>query len=160
MKVKDIIDEDFTNYKAPSMFIATCYCNWKCCREQGISESICQNNPIVKQKNIDISVNEIFHRYIVNSLTSSIVIGGLEPLLQWDEVVELISYFRSNSCNDPFVIYTGYDENEIEEQINQIRKYKNIIFKFGRFIINQEKHYDEALGIYLASGNQYGKVIS
>ena len=56
MKVKDIIDEDFTNYKAPSMFIATCYCNWKCCREQGISESICQNNPIVKQKNIDISV--------------------------------------------------------------------------------------------------------
>lgn len=160
MKVKDIIDEDFTNYKAPSMFIATCYCNWKCCREQGISESICQNNPIVKQKNIDISVNEIFHRYIVNSLTSSIVIGGLEPLLQWDEVVELISYFRSNSCNDPFVIYTGYYENEIEEQINQIRKYKNIIFKFGRFIINQEKHYDEALGIYLASGNQYGKVIS
>ena len=160
MKVKDIIDEDFTNYKAPSMFIATCYCNWKCCREQGISESICQNNPIVKQKNIDISVNEIFHRYIVNSLTSSIVIGGLEPLLQWDEVVELISYFRLNGCNDPFVIYTGYYENEIEEQINQIRKYKNITFKFGRFIPNQEKHYDDVLGVYLASDNQYGKVIS
>ena len=160
MKVKDIIDEDFTNYKAPSMFIATCYCNWKCCREQGISESICQNNPIVKQKNIDISVNEIFHRYIVNSLTSSIVIGGLEPLLQWDEVVELISYFRSNSCNEPFVDYTGYYENEIEEQINQIRKYKNITFKFGRFIPNQKEHYDDVLGVYLASDNQYGKVIS
>ena len=88
------------------------------------------------------------------------MIGGLEPLLQWDEVVELISYFRSNSCNDPFVIYTGYYENEIEEQINQIRKYKNTIFKFGRFIPNQKEHYDDVLGVYLASDNQYGKVIS
>ena len=58
------------------------------------------------------------------------------------------------------IIYTGYYENEIEEQINQIRKYKNITFKFGRFIPNQKEHYDDVLGVYLASDNQYGKVIS
>ena len=32
-----------------------------------------------------------------------------------------------------------------------------IIVKFGRFRPNQEKHFDEVLGIYLASNNQYGK---
>ena len=53
-----------------------------------------------------------------------------------------------------------YYKNEIEKQINQIRKYKNITFKFGRFVPNQEKHYDKVLGAYLASDNQYGAIIS
>ena len=38
-----------------------------------------------------------------------------------------------------------------------LKKYKNIIVKFGRFIPNQEKQYDEVLGVYLASNNQYGE---
>ena len=160
MKIKDLIEVDTVNYKEISMFIATCYCDWKCCHEQGISESICQNNLIAKQKNIDISVDEIFHRYIANSLTSAVVLGGLEVLLQWDEVIELVKYFRDHGCDSVFSIYSGYYKNEIEKQINQIRKYKNITFKFGRFIPNQEKHYDDVLGVYLASDNQYGKVIS
>ena len=36
----------------------------------------------------------------------------------------------------------------------------NIIIKYGRFIPHQEKHFDEILGVYLASDNQYGKRIS
>lgn len=160
MRVKDIIDEDFTNYKVSSMFIALGTCNFKCCTESNLPITICQNQPIAQQKDIEISVDEIFYRYISNSLTSAIAIGGLEPLSMWNDIVDLIKYFREHNCNDVFVIYTGYYENEIEKQINQIKQYKNIIFKFGRFIPNQEKHYDEVLGVYLASNNQYGKVIS
>jgi hypothetical protein len=33
--------------------------------------------------------------------------------------------------------------------------YKNIIIKYGRYIPNQTPHYDEVLGVYLASDNQY-----
>ena len=32
-----------------------------------------------------------------------------------------------------------------------------VIVKFGRFRPNQEKHYDEVLGVYLISDNQYAK---
>lgn len=95
-----------------------------------------------------------------NPITKSIVIGGLEPLLQFDEVLSLIKYFRNNGCNDDFVIYTGYYENEVKDKIAEMKKYKNIILKFGRYIPNQEKHYDDVLGVYLASYNQYAKKIS
>ncbi len=160
MKVKGLVEEDFTNYKEPSIFIATCYCNWKCCNEGNFPVTICQNNPIYKQPNIEISVDEIFHRYISNLITNSLVIGGLEPFLQFKDILELIKYFREHNCNDDIVIYTGYYPNEIEEQIKQLKQFSNIIIKFGRYIPNQQSHYDEVLGIKLASDNQYAERIS
>ena len=39
MRLKALIDEDFTNYKKPSMFIGTISCNWKCCKEQNLDVS-------------------------------------------------------------------------------------------------------------------------
>ena len=53
------------------------------------------------------------------------------------------------------VIYTGYEPNEINNKLQALSFFKNIIIKFGRFIPNQEPHYDEILGIKLASENQY-----
>ena len=38
--------------------------------------------------------------------------------------------------------------------------FNNIIVKFGRFIPNQESHYDEILEVNLASPNQYARKIS
>ena len=38
--------------------------------------------------------------------------------------------------------------------------YENIIVKFGRYVPNQLPHYDNVLGIKLASDNQYAKVVS
>ena len=160
MQVKTIIDEDFTNYKKSSMFIATCYCNWKCCIEQELDKSICQNSEIAQQKNIEVSADEIFSRYISNSITNSVVIAGLEPFLQFEEIYELIKYFRNNNCNDDFVIYTGYYNYEIEKQIKKLKQFANIIIKYGRYIPNQNAHYDEILGVNLASNNQYAERIS
>lgn len=159
MKVKDIIDVDFTNYKDISMFIALGNCNWKCCKEANIPITVCQNNPLAQQKDIDISVNEIFHRYTSNLITSSIVIGGLEPLTIWNDIINLITYFRDNGCLDTFVIYTGYYDYEIKEQIEQIKPYGNIIMKFGRFIFNDVPIFDNVLGVKLASNNQYAERI-
>ena len=88
------------------------------------------------------------------------MIGGLEPFMQYDELLSLISLFRSHGCLDPFVIYTGYREDELREQIQELSQFPNIIIKFGRFVPGQKRHLDSVLGVELASDNQYGKQIS
>ena len=160
MQVKQIVDEDFSNFKLPSMFIATCFCDWKCCNEQNISNSICQNSEIFQQKTINISEEKIFDRYINNPITKSIVIGGLEPILQFDEIINLIDFFRFNKCDDYFVIYTGYYPKEIYIELTKLIKYKNIIMKYGRYIPNSQKIFDKILGVELSSDNQFGRKIS
>lgn len=160
MKLKDVVMEDFVNYKVPSMFLIAHQCNWKCCHESGFSETICQNQPLVNQPTKEYSITSIYNAYISNDITRAIVLGGLEPMLQFNEVYDLISYFRENGCKDPFIIYTGYYPEEIQSQLNKLKQFPNIIIKFGRYIPGHEKHYDEVLGIYLVSNNQYAEVIS
>ena len=77
-------------------------------------------------------------------------------------VFAIIIYLLRNKyhCNDDFVIYTGYKEEEVEDKVKQLSQYPNVIMKFGRFVPNQESRYDEVMGINLASPNQYGKKIS
>ena len=160
MRISNLKDEDFVNYKKPSLFIGTCFCNWKCCDEAGISREVCQNYQLHNSKQHDLTFEQIYRRYINNPLTSAIVIGGLEPILQSEEVIGLIKYFREHNCHDDFVIYTGYYEEEIQSILDTLKEYDNIIFKFGRFKPNQEKHWDEVLGVYLISDNQFGKKVS
>ena len=92
MKVKGIIDEDFINYKKPSMYIAFPKCSFKCDKECG--RAICQNSALVKEKDIEISINKIINRYVNNPITKSIVCGGLEPLDSWDDLQCLIINLR------------------------------------------------------------------
>ena len=58
------------------------------------------------------------------------------------------------------MIYTGYNREEIAEQIGTLAGEGNIIVKFGRFIPHQEPHTDPVLGVGLASDNQYAERIS
>lgn len=81
-------------------------------------------------------------------------------MLQFDDVLSLLKYFRENGCDADFVVYTGYYRSEIEDKVQELAKYKNVIVKFGRYVPNQEKHYDEVLGVWLASDNQYAERIS
>lgn len=160
MKVKDIIVEDFVNYKLPSMFISTCYCDWKCCTELGIDIGVCQNAPLAQSENIDIPDQTIYEHFMNNPITKAVVIGGMEPMIQINEVVNLINLFRIQGENCPFIIYTGYYPNEIPEPLERLKQYKNIIIKFGRYIPNSQSIYNEVLGVTLASSNQYAEVIS
>lgn len=160
MNIKGLQDEDFVNYKKPSMFIGTSICDWKCCNEQHLDHSICQNSSLATSKTFNISVDEIFHRYINNPITKAVVIGGLEPMLQFKDIIDLVDTFRTNNCEDDIVIYTGYYKDEVQNQIEKLKEYKNIIIKFGRYKPNHEKHFDDVLGVWLASNNQYAEKIN
>ena len=113
----------------------------------------------VKQPTIDYPIEKIIDRYINNPITSAIVCAGLEPFDSWEDLLELVTAFREKT-NDDFVIYTGYKEEEIEDKVNILKQFPNIIIKFGRFVPNQSSHKDEILGVTLASPNQYAKKIS
>lgn len=157
MELKGLIDEDFVNYKKPSMFLLFSRCSFKCDKECG--REVCQNSRLANEENINIGVKTIVDRYNNNSLTSAIVCGGLEPFDSWDDLFSFIDDFRLES-DDDIVIYTGYIEEEIQDKINILKDYDNIIIKFGRYIPNQSPHYDEVLGVKLASDNQYARRIN
>jgi len=157
LKVKKIIYEDFNDYKFPSMFIAFPSCTFKC--EKECSQQICQNNELVNSPNIEIDIKTIVNRYINNPLTNSIVCGGLEPFDSWKDLLDLVKYLRK-STNDDIVIFTGFNYDEIKDKITLLKQFPNIIVKFGRFIPNQEQHFDKILGVYLASDNQFSERIS
>lgn len=161
MWVKAIIDEDFTNYKKPSMFIGTVSCSGKCCVEAGIPLSVCQNDGWRSRAPFVVQDTEICIRYLSNPITEAIVIGGLEPFEQTDELVNLLRTLRTVfGCMDDVVIYTGYYEHEIASEIEMLRQFPNIILKTGRYLPEQQSHYDDVTGAWLASDNQKGIVIS
>lgn len=160
MRVKDILPEDFINYKLPSMFISTCFCDYKCCTELGLDIGVCQNAPLAQSDSIEIPDQTIYEHFVNNPITKAVVIGGMEPIIQINEVIDLIKFFRNKGENCPFIIYTGYYPNEIPKQLDRLKQYKNIIIKFGRYIPNSKPKYDEIIGVSLASSNQYAEIIS
>jgi hypothetical protein len=106
----------------------------------------------------DNKKHSIFGTILSIGALAAIVIGGLEPMMQEYEVLALIKYFRIHNCNDDIVIYTGYNEDEISQEfITEIKNYGNIVIKYGRYVPNSEKRYDDILGITLVSDNQYAK---
>lgn len=159
MRLKFIKRDDFVNYKKCSMFLGTTSCDWKCCKENIIPCSVCQNYPWSNNPIKEFDNKDIINAYLKDGLEESIVFGGLEPMLQFQELVSFIDEFRKVSKDD-IVIYTGYYKSEIEKEIEILKKYKNIIIKFGRYIPNRNSRYDEILGITLISDNQYAEKIS
>lgn len=156
MKLKGINDYDICNYKKPAMFLIFPYCSFKCDKECGVN--VCQNSALAREPVIEIRAADIVHRYLDNPLTHAVVCGGLEPFDSAQELILFITYFRMHS-KDPIIIYTGYKEEELTEQIKFLQNFDNIIVKFGRFIPNSPHIYDAILGVELASDNQYAKHI-
>ena len=153
MLIKGLISEDFVNYKKTAMTIMFPYCTFKCGTEY------CQNSPLSKAEDIEMDITDIVIRYLNNPITESVVMQGLEPFDSWDDLIEFVKQLRE-STDDDIVIYTGYNKEEIADKITLLSKYKNIVIKYGRYIPRQEKHYDDVLGVYLASSNQYAERIS
>lgn len=154
MIIKGLISEDFINYRKTAMTIMFPYCtDFKCGAEY------CQNSPLSKEENIELNIPDIILRYINNPITEAVVMQGLEPFDSWEDLIEFVKQLRME-CLDDIVIYTGFYPYEIPNQIAILKQYKNIIIKFGRYIPGQEKHYDEVLGVYLSSDNQYAEKVS
>lgn len=175
MKILNIIDEDIVNYKKISLYIAFPYCSMKCNVDCG--KSICQNKSLLESNTLNISGDDLIKRYLSNPLSHAIVFGGLEPLDSHFDIVPFIHALRNRyNCNDDVVIYTGYTEDELEGRVQydypnackqdilisiykELKRYDNIIVKFGRYVEGESSHVDPVLGVPLASSNQYAKVI-
>ena len=153
MKIKGLITEDFVNYKKASMTIIFPYCTFKC------GKDYCQNSSLAKTPIIEISIDDLVNRYINNPITEAVVMQGLEPFDSWNDLKEFVQKLREYN-NDDIVIYTGYNKDEVSKYIKELSVYPNIIIKFGRYIPNQDGHYDDVLGVYLISNNQYAEKIS
>ena len=152
--LKGIIDEDFVNYKVPSMTLMFPKCSFKC------GETMCQNSGLLDADNITIDIDTLCKRYINNPISEAIVCQGLEPFDSFSELLALISRLRIQyDVLDDIVIYTGYERTEIEELITKLKDYKNIVVKFGRYIQGDDLHNDKILGVNLASSNQYAERI-
>ena len=171
MKIKGIIDEDFINYKLPVMYIAFPSCTFKCDIENG--SQYCINCGLVNEPDIEVSKEALIERYISNPISKGVVLAGLEPFDSFMDLFSFVDCFRRQyKLNDPIIIYTGYTEEEcingqfsnskmkidktFGDEWKMLIKY-GVIIKFGRFRPNEESHYDDVLGINLASNNQYAK---
>lgn len=158
MILKGIIDTDTINYKKISMVLEFPFCDFKCDKECG--QQVCQNCALATAPSINVSPKYIVNKYINNPLTEAVCMQGLEPFDSWESLVTIIGYIRTMSQDD-IVIYTGYNKEEITDKVEKLQMhYKNIIIKFGRYIPGQKPHYDDVLGVKLASDNQYAEKIS
>lgn len=163
MRVKDIVDEDFQDYCKPAMFICAKSCTMKCNKKAG--REVCQNASLLLQDTIDLSDNHIIKLYTENDLTKAIVIGGLEPLDQPMEIEAFVVALNRHKIQDDLVIYTGYSEEEVKESaclsstvsniIKGCKAMRNLVIKYGWFVDGCKPHFDNVLGVNLASDNQY-----
>jgi len=158
MKVKGIIDYDCHNYKLPCLTVMFPFCTLKCNALN--KHPVCHNTDLLNEPNMDVSGEFIWKMYSQSKLTKAFCFQGMEPFDSFEDLAELIHFIRKEKqCYDPIVIYTGYNKGEDPVVENMLRKYENIIVKWGRFIAGQEPHYDEILGVKLASDNQYAELI-
>lgn len=149
MHLKQIIDESFGDYKQAAMLLVVPECSWKC---KG-----CQNTHLAELETKNFPDEEIWGRYEKNAITSAIVMGGLEPFCNMDEVVSFIDAGVARGQDTPIIIYTGYDISITSDSfIQAAQRYRGqILVKFGRYIPNMPKVYNKHLGVFLASPNQY-----
>lgn len=156
MLIKGIKDECFGDFKDPGMLVVFPNCSFKCDKENG--NQICQNSSLAAEPNYEVPPQDIVDRYMANSITKALICGGLEPLDSIHDLYLLIIKFRAVS-KDPIVIYTGYLEKEADKILgfDWVKTAGNVYIKYGRFIPNKLSHFDELLGVNLASDNQYAK---
>lgn len=173
MKIKGIKPDDYTNYRDPegwsSLFVGMGTCDWKCCISAGVPIETCQNSELAKAPIVELDARDLLRRYAWES--GSVVVGGLEPFNDMGSLKELatayknfVSYLNNETELDKFVIYTGYNPDEVisrvEEIYNIVKDKLTLIVKFGRFVPGQKPHLDDVLGVELASDNQFAKKIT
>ena len=156
MLIKGIKDECLNDFKQIGTLIIFPNCNFKCDHDCG--RHVCQNSHLAKEPVMEFPIAKIIKRHLESDFSTALICGGLEPLDSINDLYALIKEFRQVS-NDPVVIYTGYTEDEANNILgwDDIKWLGNLYVKYGRFIPDQQPHFDEILGVNLASDNQYGK---
>lgn len=150
MKINMLVDEDFVNYREPTMTIGFPYCTFKCGKEN------CQNASLEFSHTIECSYEELVDRFLGNPITKAVCFQGLEPFDSGEDLFGLIEAFRKKTDCE-IVIYSGYNLPEVYRNgwFDRLKQYGNIILKVGRFIPDSRPRFDSMLGVTLASSNQY-----
>lgn len=156
MILKGIVWEDFTNYKLPVMQLIFPKCSFKC------GKGLCQNSPLAVTPDIYFNELDVVEKYMSNKITHGVLCAGFEPFDSPDDLMCFSHLFRQYT-SDTLIIFTGYTKDELQCNPTYIwlsNNISNLIIKFGRYKPNQYPHYDEVLGIKLASDNQRAERIS
>lgn len=153
MIIKSIIDEVFSDYSKISMLLVMPKCTTRCWEKLNISPTICQNNHLHKEPNINIDNKDIIKRYLDNPLTKAIIFGGLDSWDSLDEIIEFIKEFRQYSQDD-CVLYTGRDYDVIEKELYRFKGLGNVYIKYGHYNPNLKPIIDDLTGVSLISENQ------
>ena len=161
IELKGIIWEDMVNYKKICTTLMFPKCNFKCDKESGIQ--LCQNRGLAATPSQWHNIDDIMDIYMHTYLSEAIVLQGLEPLDSPIDCYIVAAALQRWKINNDLIIYTGYNphENNVDNIIKTISSLVpgTLIVKWGRYIPNQEKHFDPILGVYLASDNQYAEII-
>ena len=128
-------------------------------KEQNLPLSVCQNSHLTNQQIQEISIKDLILDFNKNKLQDCVIFAGLEPMLQFDEILKFIIEFRKTNKED-IIIYTGYTELEIQDKIETLKQFDNIYLIVGRYKKDLPKIYDKVLKVELISNNQYGIKIS
>ena len=140
--------EVYNDYKEVGILLASPVCHNNC--------KNCQNSHLKNREPNTYCVEDLINEIKNNKFVKSVIFGGLDCFDSFDETLNFISKFREIS-NEDIVLYTGKTENMLIDKLNILKKYENIYVKFGEYLENSEKIFDEIGGIWLASSNQYFK---
>lgn len=148
----------FNDYKKTGLYIPIgVNCTGKCWREQGLTSDICQNwdmNNVYET----YTIKDILEIYDKNPFLEAFIMTGMEAFDNFEEMLNLIKVIRSYK-NEEIVIFTGYNPNELKDEINILKKFKDIIIKFGRYERDLKPKKDEVGGVTLVTSNQFFKRI-
>jgi hypothetical protein len=148
----------FNDYHKTCLYLATPRCNFKCvreAREKGIEIVECQNHALAGSLPTDYSAEEVAKAYHESVFAEALLLSGLDPLDCWEDVIVFLREFRAIEPGVEVVLYTGYYEHEVLEQVRQLSELGNVMVKFGRYDPSVPPGYDEVGGVTLASGNQH-----
>jgi len=126
MRLKNIVAEDFCNYRKPSLFIVSATCDWKCCKEQGLDIGVCQNAPLVQIKEVETLIKcfrdrgencefVIYTGYYPNEITNEIRL-----LSQYENIIIKFGRFipDSESVYDELLGITLVSNNQFAMRIS------------------------------------------
>jgi len=166
MLIKYIDFENVRDYKECALLVCCNYCDFKCEKENGVE---CQNRSLIRDTSIQIDYHTLFYNYYSTSpFHKAIIFGGLEPFWQCCDILGFMHWLIEEQGKlelkmtlPEIIIYTGYTEEEANSSpvwrslIEFYPKYQRLVIKYGRYVCGQKGHYDEGLGVVLASDNQY-----
>lgn len=156
-RLLDVKTDNITDYKKTSLLLVFPFCSGKCGEE-------CQNKHLMGTTPTGYKNTDIINLYIDLPSHGAVVFAGLEPWDSFSEMKQLVKDFVSQYKAIDIVIYTGYEYNEIENQIQELvdcfkanvaNSDDNLIIKYGMYDVNKKEYWkSNILGVNLATTNQ------